>query len=715
MDQLHQLLISLLSNRVDRVNLLHFLSKLKVDVDEGAPFIFLKYKLQLEVAQILSKGLSPQENNRIDYERIIKESTEYLLVFMGRDKIRRTYHCTLTGCLFKASKHRDYLRHVHKVHSQETRIVCQFNLECDQYFSSLKLLDDHIDIIHNSREAVDKLKSKDTVTVSQPCKCIMRKCAGVEFSDVTQLIIHLRRDHKRDVIQCIFENCSKSFNNANSLGHHFNRQHKKLNLCRLKNKFKVASSNCVSYQAELAAEDWGVTYGGDGNGLEDACGDKDLNEIVNVSETDSVSEDVDNSNSLVDENLTENDEACFLMAQCDFLNQLTNVYFVPQSTVNVIAEEYLKTYEKSKTSRFSKLKQCLKECPSISDSDTQKVLKNQEENDPFLEAQEQLVTEYKRVKYLKENFVYIEPIEIILNRQDHNEKGEPKAVIHYVPIVESLKAIVQDPTFISMTEKEIQRSQNFKNSVKDIKDGELYRFNQYFQENPEAYTMILYSDAIELVNPLGAGKGKHKVIQIFFSLVEIEKSQRSKIDRIMLVAVFKESLIKRFGLQRIYKQLVADLVILEEGVTVHHPYTRIVKCGVLMHPADNLEAHTVGGFSKSFSSRDICRFCHCQYEDLIDNIHDYSSDGHARWTVEEFDKAASAAERLENPYTCQGLENDSEEELTLDSNGEDSDNSNVESFGVRHSCPLNALRSFHCVTGFPPDILHGKFLLDVWV
>ena len=126
-------------------------------------------------------------------------------------------------------------------------------------------------------------------------------------------------------------------------------------------------------------------------------------------------------------------------------------------------------------------------------------------------------------------------------------------------------------------------------SLRDVKDGGLYRNNSYFQQNPGAYTMMLYSDAIELVNPLGAGRGKHKVIQIFFSLCEIAKHERSKIDKIQLVAVFKEKLIKQFGYKKIYQELIEDLKRLEAGVTVFYPVERIVKCGLLIHPADNLE------------------------------------------------------------------------------------------------------------------------------
>ena len=185
---------------------------------------------------------------------------------------------------------------------------------------------------------------------------------------------------------------------------------------------------------------------------------------------------------------------------------------------------------------------------------------------------------------------------------------------------------------------------------------------------------------------------------------EVAKSQRSKIDRIQLVAVFKEKLVKQYGLKRIYKQLVEDLKLLEEGITINYPIQKKVKCGLLIHPADNLEAHSVSGFSQSFSSKDICRFCHCQYDDLADDIHDYGSKVHRKWSKEEYDAAATVVENRKKAERGEDGSTDSEAEVT--GADEDGDEEEVELFGITHRCPLNALQAFHCCTGFPPDLLH---------
>ena len=158
--------------------------------------------------------------------------------------------------------------------------------------------------------------------------------------------------------------------------------------------------------------------------------------------------------------------------------------------------------------------------PGISESEVERVVKEFQDDDNFLKAQTTLNTEYKRVQFLKERFIYVEPEEIVLNSRQVREEKSPKAVVHYVNIVETFRNLVQDPSFNDMIEKS-KVTNNSETKLNDVKDGHLYRTNSYFKENPGAYTMMLYSDAIELVNPLGAGRGKHKVIQIFFSLAEI--------------------------------------------------------------------------------------------------------------------------------------------------------------------------------------------------
>ena len=65
---------------------------------------------------------------------------------------------------------------------------------------------------------------------------------------------------------------------------------------------------------------------------------------------------------------------------------------------------------------------------------------------------------------------------------------------------------------------------------------------------------MMYSDAVEIVNPLGAARGTYKIVQIFYTLCDIDKSQRAKIDRLQLAMIFREKLLKKHSLCQLSDQ-----------------------------------------------------------------------------------------------------------------------------------------------------------------
>ena len=137
---------------------------------------------------------------------------------------------------------------------------------------------------------------------------------------------------------------------------------------------------------------------------------------------------------------------------------------------------------------------------------------------------------YKQKKYIEENFKFVAPKELVLNKEEVN-KGAKKECVHYIPLVEAFKALVEDETFVTVQDYARLADRTDRDVFKDVKDGRNYKSNVLFKSNPQAHTMLLYSDAVELVNPLGASRGKHKIIQIFWSLAETPKERRSQIDR----------------------------------------------------------------------------------------------------------------------------------------------------------------------------------------
>lgn len=287
-------------------------------------------------------------------------------------------------------------------------------------------------------------------------------------------------------------------------------------------------------------------------------------------------------------------------------------------------------------------------------------------NNPFVSLQEEFNSFYKINKHTQDSIHYIAPKEIKLPPDSMGHIS----TFQYVPVADTLEAITSDPDFELLTQAPTPEG-----ILYDIKDGSAWKDNQYFQQNPDALTGVLYSDALELDNPLGAAKGKYKVLNVYLSLVDIPKCLRSKTDNIFLILTVKEKDLKENdNFRHVFGPLIDDLKKLEEGVQMGD---RKIKMGILCYCADNLEASIVGGFSQCYSSKDVCRVCHLQHTDLP------SISGIPRavpWTREEYD--ASVAD------------------IEPGSRGD---------FGTNSQCLFNELRSFHCIGGMPFDIMHDYF------
>ena len=103
-------------------------------------------------------------------------------------------------------------------------------------------------------------------------------------------------------------------------------------------------------------------------------------------------------------------------------------------------------------------------------------------------------------------------------------------------------------------------------------------------------------------------------------------------------------------------------------------------------------------------------------------IHDYTESGsHEYWTEQEYNTIVEHLEPVvlevnpaieeevdeDNLFTEFELDNEENaNQAGTDSGEENSDEEIIESRGVKSVCPLNVLSSFHCITSFPPDILH---------
>ena len=721
---LKKVLSDILNNSISKFELCNVAHQLNCDIVSVQEFEVQKTRVKKDVLIHLLREASDDKHQF--YQDLLDETN-----FQLRRKKEKGYTCTYTGCSYITSQHRYYITHLKNTHFLKMDYLCNFARKCKQRFSSIKLLEEHCSHVHSKKlvstgnldedgedtRSVDVAGASDgsgaghDLELSTPCKCPLPSCGQQQFPNITKLRKHYSSSvHSEEVRPCPFLGCEKIFPRDYRTRQHFSRMHSKTSQMILKPEFvinvpRISVDNTMNFVENPGRE------------IED---DNDLMEI------DDNNEDFDDdTEDLGSEGMDqESSYFMFLKAYADFLNRLAFVQMVPQSTIQIITQEYHSLCSIALKNRKDAIAKRLK-FEKVPDSIIPKVLAELD-NDDCLKAQEELDTNYKREKFIKENFPFNSPVEVILN-PDLMKKGQSKESFQYISIKHGVKILFEDPTFQKVLEKSRneERNPSDEDLMKELKDGSLLKSIPYYQQHPESYCGLLYSDAVEIVSPLGSSRGRHKILQMFWSLGDLPKQFRSRVDNINLCVIVQDSLLKKYGYKTIYKPLINDLKEMEtEGVFVSKPYPRLIKISFPFHIGDNLESHSLGGFSRCFSSRDICRYCHCTYDDLDSKIHDHTDKGpHRYWTIEEYDSRAIVEPQAEEfvVVTEENLFNEIDEPgAVTDVEGAASENPEVEEenedqYGLREVCPFNALQSFHAIYSLPPDSLHdileGKYVL----
>ena len=429
-EKLKDILKKLLQNKLDQFEILSYADKLSVNIRIEERFSKQKFALQKAVL-----------------EQILKvESSSYFLQLLDETnrslQLKRTskYLCCLVGCLYTGNKHRAYLQHLRKVHSTHSELSCNFRMRCRCQFTSIKLLMNHVKDCHSTAPPVPV--PGIVMLDNQACKCDLLACRNMEFISVGKFMTHIINFHAQEERQCIFKDCLTKFSrgSSQSVRNHFLLKHKGTNKLELKLKHKVIS------QADFMEVNPGAAnfvLDDDGEVFDD--GEHDRTELYSVEELENM-DDHEEENDLDDLE----DPNFLLMSYADFLNRLCHTKFIPHKNVQEIAEEFLDKSLKSQATMEKKLRNCLKEVPNMPESKIEEIVNNVIGEDGFLAAQKELSSVYKREKFIKENFKFVPPCEVVLNK-DSVLRGESKDVIHYIPVVQSFQHLMEEMMFLKMS------------------------------------------------------------------------------------------------------------------------------------------------------------------------------------------------------------------------------------------------------------------------
>ena len=108
--------------------------------------------------------------------------------------------------------------------------------------------------------------------------------------------------------------------------------------------------------------------------------------------------------------------------------------------------------------------------------------------------------------FIYSNFKNVKPLSVKLGKSLNGKQDS----MQYVPIKESLRILLEDPTYIMQRKSDPYFHEA--DLVKDVRDSKTFRENKFFQQNPTAVPILIFQDELEIVNPLGAGKSRHKIL-----------------------------------------------------------------------------------------------------------------------------------------------------------------------------------------------------------
>lgn len=562
-----------------------------------------------------------------------------------------------------------YIRHMH-LHRNlpNAKFPCPMT-NCQCSLPSPVALKAHI---HRGHSKVQRFSQVDTCHTYQ-CQQIL---CGKKFCSGELLMRHLRQHITtgREDTKCPYSDCSKSFTNLSSFTSHISRQHRNDKVPYLTGEDENKSPNgeqnvngphfilndpvhCETFTPQSHA-DVGAVY----SGAEQQPGEN--------SHTPPASECSD----LVDD-IGEMADLMLRNAALFFL-KLQVKHLLPSSTIQKILEELKGMHESDRDFLHTKIRHTLQQLEVPTETINELITELEAEDVLSQAFTEQLRTAKMRQRYYHDNLAYVAANDVVVGHDDIDKE----ICIQYVSIIDSIKSVYLNNTehfcFQGMGDGE---SVVMPDVFEDIDDGKVFKGNKLFQECSECFGIVLYMDAFELANPLGAAKCKHKMIGVYYTLANFRPELRSGIDQIQLVLLFEEKHIKKLGFDALLAPLLKDLRQLE-SVGVEVLLEKRVKGTVICVTGDNLGAHQLGGFSENFSTETFfCRYC-CISRD------EFTAEPWKLGTTRSIAHYQSCVDVL------------------------DQDETQSKHLGVKRNSAMNSLAFFHvCNPGLPPCLAHDLF------
>ena len=217
----------------------------------------------------------------------------------------------------------------------------------------------------------------------------------------------------------------------------------------------------------------------------------------------------------------------------------------------------------------------------------------------------QFDTASKRQTLVERKLSYVAPKEVVLGKQFVTKKGvltETSNHGYIIPFQESLRNLLEMPkVWHHINNPHFTDGEEF---MFDICDGTYIRTHPLFSRNPLALQIVLNTDDLEIVNPLGSHVKKTQDHCFYYTLANIPPQYRSGLTAIQLLAIAKTKHVRKDGgIKKLLRDFIDTVNQLSSGGVKMdlHDTEHTIEGALVPVPADTLAAHWLGGFKEGVS------------------------------------------------------------------------------------------------------------------
>lgn len=547
-------------------------------------------------------------------------------------------------CLFSTKNSKSLLYHYrakHFTHGRRTKLPCLFH-DCPQRFSLMSQLSSHMNTCHSS-----------TGKEREIFRCVL---CDRKMSDIMLILKHLRYHIKmKQNVPCPFIRCSFHSSVLSTFNSHISKKHHPYDVSELNVEVVCAAESLSNDGAGEMNQPFG--------NIDVDC-DSDCNANLDTWFTEENTLDENDVKVELAKLFLKMNVVLHVSQQAiqQILQDLCNVHVLSRGIIKTKIEHVLKSRDVNWNSTvLDEIVDCVvKEYPLYKNT-SREILA------PLSSAK-------LRHSFIKECVPLVEPVE---HEFGYNCAGR-RGTFVYVPI---LSVIQQHLKRQDIFDKVFESTSPTLDSFSSFTDGTLHKSHNH-EDNHQIH-ITLYSDDWEPVNPLGTSRKKHKINGIYWTFSTLDYRHRSCLHVLSLACMAKSVDISdpSFGWSKYMEPLLRDLKLLEDCGVYIESLGCSVKGSITAVVADNLGAHTLGGFVESFGPnvQYICRFC------TANNSQIQNADGNGMQVFRRRTKDAHDA------HVKQVHDNPALPSV----------------FGVKRECVIQKyLPSFSPANRFPPDIAH---------